>query len=189
MRLKSTSKEKQKEFIEHLRGLFDNPVEFIPECIDGGMFCNFNSYRKKVESIAHNGAYDKYIKATDQVLSGLGESYRIMESDSAPLLGMLKTPYGSVEYARRGTTDDTVLSGIQHYDHPLWRMLAFSSLVKSKGVRVYSSTNYFLGSCKNSSPGAEFFMDALKDENIQFEEKDGSIVIPGSGYSMLSPLP
>ena len=184
MRLKSTSKEKQKEFIEHLKGLFENPSDLVPECIDGGMFCNFNSYRKKVEAVADSEAYDKFSKTADQFLSGLSETYRIMESDSASIFGMLKTPYGSIEYAKRGTTDESVLVGLQHYDNVLWRMLAFSSLVKTKGVRVYSSTNYYLGSCKNSSPGIDFFKDALKDENIQYEVQDGVIVIPGSGRSM-----
>lgn len=184
MRLKSTSKEKQREFIEHLKGLFENPTELIPECVDGGMFCNFNSYRKKVEAVQRSDSYDKFSKTADQFLSGLSETYRILDSDSAPIFGMLKTPYGSIEYAKRGTTDESVLVGIQHYDNPLWRMLAFSSLAKTKGTRIYSSTNYYLGSCKNSSPGVDFFKDVLKDENVQFEDQDGDIVIPGSGHYM-----
>ncbi len=184
MRLKSTSKEKQKEFIDRLRNLFEDPASLVPDCVDGGMFCSFNSYRKKVESLANSQAYDKFTKNADQFLSGLSETYRIMESDSAPIFGMLKTPYGSIEYAKRGVTDDTVLVGIQHYDNPLWRMLAFSSLAKTKGARVYSSTNFYIGSCKNTSPGKGFFEDCLKDEGIQYQEEDDTIVLPGTGRFM-----
>lgn len=184
MRLKSTSREKQKEFIERLKKLFEDPASLVPECLDGGMFCSFNSYRKKVESLANSQAYDKFTKTADQFLSGLSETYRIMESDSAPIFGMLKTPYGSIEYAKRGVTDDTVLVGIQHSDNPQWRMLAFSSLAKTKGARIYSSTNYYIGSCKNTSPGKEFFIDCLNDEGIQFQEEDGTIVLPGTGRFM-----
>lgn len=184
MRLKTTSKEKQREFIEHLKGLFEDPSGLVPECLEGGMFCNFNSYRKKVDSVSGSRAYEKFSKAADQFLSGLSETYRIVESDSAPVFGMLKTPYGSMEYAKRGNTDESVLVGIQHYDNPLWRMLAFSTLAKTKGVRIYSSSNYYLGSCRNTSPGMEFFKDALKDENIQFEAVDGEINIPGNGNSV-----
>lgn len=182
MRLKTTSKEKQKEFIEHLKGLFDDLSVTIPECVDGGMFCNFNSYGKKVASMEQSGSFDKFSKTADQFLSGISETYRVMDSDSAPIFGILKTQYGSIEYAKRGTTDESVLVGIQHYDNPLWRMLAFSSLAKTKGARVYSSTNHYIGSCKNSSPGIDFFKDVLNDENIQFEETDGDIVIPGNGH-------
>lgn len=184
MRLKSTSKEKQKEYIEHLKGLFENLTDLVPECLEGGMFCNFNAYRKKLEALQNSENYDKFTKTADQFLSGLSETHRIMESDSATLFGMLKTPYGSIEYAKRGVTDDSVLVGIQHYDNPLWRMLAFSSLAKTKGTRIYSSSSFYLGSCKNSSPGVEFFKSVLKDENIPFEEEDGDLVVPGSGHSM-----
>ncbi len=184
MRLKSTSKEKQKAFIDGLKEFFEDPSSLIPECVDGGMFCSFNTYRKKVESLANSQAYDKFTKAADQFLSGLSETYRIMESDSAPIFGVLKTPLGSIEYAKRGTTDDAVLAGIQHPNSPLWRMFAFSTLAKTKGVRVYSSTNFFIGSCKNTSPGREFFEDCLKDEGIQFQVEDDTIVLSGSGRFM-----
>lgn len=184
MRLKSTSKEKQKKYIEHLDGLFDNLPEIIPECLDGGMFCNFNAYRKKLESLQNSQAFDKYSKAADQILSGLSETHRIMGFDSDIVFGVLKTQFGSIEYAKRGTTDDSVLAGLQHYDNPLWRMFIFSSIAKTKGVRVYSSSSYYLGSCKNSSPGVEFFKSVLEDENIPFEEKDGDLEIPGQGHSM-----
>ena len=184
MRLKSTSKEKQKEFIDRLRKLFEDPANLVPECLDGGMFCSFNSYKKKVESLAASQAYDKFTKTADQFLSGLSETFRIMKSDSAPIFGMLKTPYGTIEYAKRGVTDDSVLVGIQHSESPLWRMFAFSSLSKTKGARIYSSTNFFLGSCKNTSPGKDFFEDCLRDEGIQFQEEDGTIVLPGNGRHM-----
>lgn len=184
MRLKSTSKEKQKKYIEHLEGLFDDLPAIIPECLDGGMFCNFNAYRKKLESLQNSQSFDKYSKAADQILSGLSETRRIMELETDIVFGMLKTPFGSIEYAKRGTTDDSVLAGLQHYDNPLWRMLTFSSLAKTKGVRVYSSSSFFIGSCKNSSPGVDFFKSVLEDENIPFEEKDGDLEIPGQGHSM-----
>lgn len=184
MRLKSTSKEKQKKYIEHLRGLFDNLSDIVPECLEGGMFCSFNTYKKKIESLQNSEAYDRFTKTADQLLSGISETYRIMDSESAPIFGMLKTPYGSIEYAKRGTTDESVLAGLQHYDSPLWRMLAFSSLTKTRGTRIYSSSSFYLGSCKNTSPGIEFFKSVLKDENIPFEEEDGDLVLPGSGHSM-----
>ena len=184
MRLKSASKEKQKDFLDHLKGLFENPHALIPQCVDGGLFCNFNSYRKKIDAVAQNEAYDKFSKSPDQFLSGLSETHRIMLSDSATLFGMLKTQFGSIEYAKRGNTDDTVMAGIQHYDDPLWRMLAFSSIAKTKGSRIYSSRNFFLASCRNSSPGTDFFKDVLSDEGIQFTEDNGIIIIPGNGRYM-----
>jgi len=183
MRLKSPSKENQKAFQEHLRKLFDNPQVIIPHCIDGGMFCPFNSYEKKISSAKTN--FEKFSKSADQFLSGMAETYKVVQSESLPLLGMIKTQFGSVEFAKRGDTDENVLAGIQHYDDPLWRMMAHYSLSKSKGVRIYSSTNYFLASCKNTSPGNDFFLDALKEEGIDASLIDGAITV-GSGGNVMT---
>lgn len=185
MRLKSTSREKQQDFLEHLKKLFQNPSAIVPECIDGGLLCPFRSYEKKLSSTRDPEDFSRYSRSTDQILAGLSETYRVLESGSAGVMGVLKTQFGSVEYSKRGgATDDTVLAGIQHYDDPLWRMLAYSSLVRTRNVRVYSSSKYFLGSCKNSSPGVDFFMDVLKDEGVQFTNSGGEISIGNSGHSL-----
>ena len=185
MRLKSTSREKQRDFLGHMEKLFQDPSVIVPQCVDGGMFCPFRTYEKKIASLSASGNYDKYSKSPDQILSGLSETHRAMESDQNTVFGVLKTQFGSIEYAKRGgSTDDTVLAGIQHFDDPLWRMLAFSSLAKTKGVRVYSSSNFFLGSCKNTSPGVEFFQDLLKDEGVQFTTEGSEITIGNSGHKL-----
>lgn len=185
MRLKSTSREKQQDFLEHLKSLFQDPSALVPECIDGGLLCPFRSYEKKLSSARDPQDFSKYSRSADQILAGLSETFRVLESGSAGVMGVLKTQFGSVEYSKRGgATDDTVLAGIQHYDDPLWRMLAYSSLVRTRNVRVYSSSNFFLGSCKNSSPGVEFFKDVLNDENAQFTSNGQEISIGNTGHSL-----
>jgi len=127
---------------------------------------------------------DSFSRSSDQFLSGISETYKIFESNSAPLLGMLKTPYGSVEYAKRGNTDEAVLAGIQHFDDRKWRMLAFSSLVKARNVRIYSSKNFYLASCKGTSPGKEFFADVLSEEQIPFRDDGETLIIGNEGTSV-----
>ncbi len=182
MKLKVGSKEKEKKFLEHLNKFFEEPHSIIPDCLDKGFLCPFESYRKKIDSA---GSYEKYAKSADQFLSALGETQKIVESDSAPILGFITTPYGNVEYAKRGNADPVVLAGLQHYDNEIWRMLAFSSLAKSKKARVYSSKNYYLASCKNSGPGIEFFADVLDEHGIQHSEQDGVLHIGDSGNTMV----
>lgn len=181
MKLKVGSKDKERKFLEHLTTFFEDPSQIIPDCMDKGFLCPFESYRKKVES---TDRYEKYARSADQFLSALGETQKIIESDSAPILGFITTAYGNVEYAKRGNTDPAVLSGLQHYDHEIFKLLAFSSLAKTKNVRVYSSKNYYTASCKNSGPGVEFFTDVLKEHGIQFSQEDDVIRVGDSGKSM-----
>ncbi|WP_393971226.1 hypothetical protein OXIME_001486 [Oxyplasma meridianum] len=178
MRLKAHSKESQEGFLKHLELFFQDPSQVLPQCLESGFLCPFSSYSKKLGKRSTD-QMDSFSRSSDQFLSGISETYKIYESNSAPLLGMLKTPYGSVEYAKRGNTDEAVLAGIQHFDDKKWRMLAFTSLVKAKNVRIYSSKNLYLASCKGSSPGKKFFADVLLEEQIAFHE-DGEILVIGN---------
>ncbi len=172
MKLKYKSKEKQEKFIKHLERLFEEPLIVIPDCMDKGMFCPFQQYQRKISLIASSGKFDKYSGSSDQFLSGFGETHKVLVSKSAPVLGVIKTPYGTVEYAKRGKTDELVLAGIQNYDNETWRMLAFTFLVKTKGVRIYSSKKQYIASCKGHSPGLNFFSDVLNEHNIAHRVTD-----------------
>lgn len=185
MKLKTGSKEKEKKFLEKLEKLFEDPLQIIPECDDKGFFCPFESYRKKIDSIAQSGKYDKFSRSADQFLSGISETHRIMDSSSAPILGFISTPYGNAEYAKRGNTDESVLAGIQNYDNEIWRMLAFTNLTKSGNVKVYSSKNYYMASCKGRGPGTEFFEDILEEHGIPFSRDEDELTIGDTGKYMV----
>ncbi len=169
MKLKTRSKEKESKFIVKLQELFsdpDNVVSLVPECIDSSMLCPFDSYRKKLSRMPVS-SMGRLAGGADQFLSAIGETYKVMESESAPITGIIPTPYGNVDYAKRGNTDPMVLGGIQNYDNLTWRMLSFSSLVKTRKVSVFSSRNYYLGSCKGSFPGPDFLKDVFSEEKVE----------------------
>ncbi len=166
MKLKYRSKEKEIQFLKHLEGIFEDPLAMVPDCLHKGMFCPFVQYQKKLEQMINTGRFDRYAGSADQFLSGISETFKVKESNSAPVMGVITTPYGQVEYAKRGNTDPVVLAGIQNFDNETWRMLAFSTLVKSKGVRVFSSKSELIGSCKGEVPGIEFFSEILDEHSI-----------------------
>ncbi|MEM0155317.1 MAG: hypothetical protein QW597_01775 [Thermoplasmataceae archaeon] len=185
MKLKFRSKRKEKEFLGHIGSLFEDLGSIVPDCLDKGFLCPFESYRKKLGSISGTDRIEKYLRSSDQFLSAISETHKISDSDSAPVVGFITTPYGNVEYAKRGNADETVLAGVQHFDDEIWRMLAFSSLSKTKGARVYSSKNFYLGSCKGHGPGIEFFKDVLTEHNIKFREDGDKLLIGNIGKTMV----
>lgn len=184
MKLKTKSKEGQKEFVNKLQSLFENPEAIVPQCLEGGFLCHFNGYRNKVSRMQSSGSFAKYAKSSDQLLRALSETYRIVQDESVPLVTYITTPYGKVEYARRGEADPAVLAGVQHHDDVIWRMLAFSSLVRTRKVRIFSSTNYYRGTCKGTPPGMEFYTDAFRDEEIQFTIDGNTIMVGSEGLSL-----
>jgi hypothetical protein len=185
MRLKTTSKEKQKDFIDSVKPLLEDPRKLIPECLDPGLFCPFSGYQKK---LGKGDNLSRYARSSDQLLSAIAETEKAIEAETLPFLGMVKTPLGTIEYAKRGDTDPLVLAGVQHFSDPVWRMLAFSSLSMSKGARVYSTRDIYLGSCKNSSPGIDFFQSALRDESISFTLSDGAIIVGSAPHFTIEHL-
>ena len=182
MKLKSKSKKEQNELLARIEAALSEPSKLVPDCIDGGMFCPFASYRKKLSAIESLEDYDKFSRSSDQFLKGLAESHEVLESNSVPMVGIFTTAYGSVEYAKRANADPSVLAGIQNSINPMWRMLAFYSLATNRDVRIFSSTNFYLASCKGSSPEQEFFADCLKDEKIAFGIGDAVQIGSGDLY-------
>ena len=166
MKLKYRSKEKETEFIKKLQDFFSEPenlLSLVPDCIDNSILCPFDSYKKKLSRIS-GSAIGKLSGSADQFLSAIGETYRVMESESAPIMGLISTPYGNVDYAKRGSTDPMVLAGVQNFSSTVWRMLSFSSLVQTKKVSVFSSEHYYIASCKGNPPPVEFILDSFRSE-------------------------
>lgn len=184
MRLKSRSKEKESKYIENLGKIFEDPTKLVPECIDSSFRCPFDSYVKKLSRMSGD-SYGRLYGGADQFLSAIGETYRVMKSESAPVLGVIQTPYGNVEYAKRGNTDPAVMGGVQSFDNPVWRMLSFASLVKTRKVYVYSSPKYYLASCKGTFPGLEFLLDALNSEKPEDMTVEGDDISFGKSGDYL----
>lgn len=183
MKLKTRSKGTEQEFVKKLEGILSEPEKLVPECLEKGFMCHFEAYAEKLRKSSAKGSLEKVGRSSDQFLSGIAETKRIVDSGNAPLLGVISTPYGNVDYAKRGDTDPLVLAGIHNFDNPVYRGLAFSALVRGRGAAVYSSSNYYRSTCKGTPPDSEFFLDVLKDEKVQFTENNGDIEVGSSNRS------
>ncbi|CAC12544.1 hypothetical protein [Thermoplasma acidophilum] len=166
MKIKSLSKDEQSRIKKRFQELFDHLDRLVPDLLDSSFLCPIESYRKKLMKMSEKGDFS--YSGSDSFLSAISETYSAMQSD-IPLMGVLKTPYGSLSYVKRGNTDDRVIAGVQNWDNDTWRMLAFYNLVMSRNIRIFSSANYYLASCKNTPPPVEFVEDVLNEEGIRFE--------------------
>lgn len=177
---KSNSKEAEKAFIDNIKKFFDNPEVILPECTDSCFMCPIKSYGKKIQKMKESNNFGKYHNSADQFLAGVSETYRILESEKAPIMGVIKTNYGSVNYCKRGNTDELIISGVQNYDNDIYRLLAFTNTVKLKKLRVYSTRNYFTATCREKID-IDFIIDLLKEENIPFTRAEDRIVVGTTG--------
>ncbi|WP_297215115.1 hypothetical protein [Thermoplasma sp.] len=174
MKLKSLSKDDQSRIKKRFQDLFSDPERIIPELLDSSIFCPIESYRKKIRRMKERGDFS--YSGSDSFLSAISETFSAIKTD-IPIMGVLKTPYGSLSYVKRGNVDDRVLAGVQNWDNDVWRMFSFYNLVMSKNLRIFSSKNYYLASCRGAPPPVEFIQDALSEDGIRFEILDSSIHI------------
>jgi hypothetical protein len=180
MIIKSNSRESEKAFIENIKKFFDNPDVLLPQCTDSCFMCPIKGYSKKIEKMKDSGNFGKYHNSADQFLAGISETYKILENEKAPIMGMIKTNYGSVNYCKRGNADEIIISGIQNYDNDIYRLLAFTNVVKLKKLRVYSTKNFFTATCRDKID-MDFIEDLLKEENVPYTMNNSNLVIGNSG--------
>ncbi|WP_337860359.1 hypothetical protein [Ferroplasma sp.] len=177
---KANSKESEKAFIANIKNFFDNPEIILPKCTDSCFMCPIKGYEKKIQKMKESNNFGKYHNSADQFLSGVSETYRILESEKAPLLGIIKTNYGSVTYCKRGNTDEFIISGVQNYNNDIYRLMAFTNTVKSKRLRVYSTKNFFTATCREKID-LDFISDLLNEENIPFTKNEETVVLGTAG--------
>lgn len=177
---KSNSRESEKAFIDNIKKFFDDPEIILPKCTDSCFMCPIKGYAKKIQKMKDSSNYGKYHNSADQFLAAVSETYRILENEKAPIMGVVKTNYGSVNYCKRGNADELIISGVQNYENDIYRLLAFTNTVKLKKLRVYSTKNYFTATCREKID-VEFIKDALNEENIPFSDVEGKITIGTTG--------
>ncbi len=178
MSFKRESKEKNEIKIRQIKEILNEPSSLIPDCIDKGFLCPFSSYEKKLSG---NVDLDKFSKSHDEFLRGLSETKRAVEDENVSFSGLAKTPHGTATFFRKGDTDQFVLAGIQNSKNDIFRMLAFSRLVSSGKVIVYSAADYYRATCKGSPPDRLFVEKVLKNENISYNVDNDGIITIGSG--------
>ncbi len=180
MIIKSNSKESEKAFIENIKKFFDDPGVILPQCTDSCFMCPIKGYAKKMGKMKESGNYGKYYNSADQFLASVSETYKILENEKAPVMGMIKTNYGSVNYCKRGNADEMIISGVQNYDNDIYRLLAFTNTVKIKKLRVFSTKNYFTATCRDKVD-INFLEDLFKEENVTYANNNDNLSVGNSG--------
>ena len=182
MKIKTNSRENEKAFIENIRKFFENPDIILPECTDNCFLCPIKGYKKKIDKMKESGKYNKYYNSADQFLSSISETHKVLEDETAPMMGLIKTNYGSVSYCKRGNTDETIMSGVQNYNNEIYRLLAFTNTVKLKKISVFSTKNYFTATCREKI-SLDFLKDLFNGENIPFKP-DKHIILGDNGNKL-----
>ena len=156
---KRASKVQESKLIKNAQKLSEDPMKVIPECVDDCFFCKFKKSEKYIKKIAHNKDDKAYLekmsrKGTDLSKAVAGTLLLTLEK-SAPLLKSAKTSRGDVSYARKGNAGEKYLLGVQYFNDPVIRLLAYYGYSK-KGFYFYSWKDNIVCAGKNGEPPKEY---------------------------------
>ncbi|KQM12113.1 hypothetical protein AOA80_04230 [Methanomassiliicoccales archaeon RumEn M1] len=88
----------------------------------------------------------------DQLVRAYAATISLAEAGKVPYLAAGRTPMGDVSYAVRGKVEKDKLIGVQNFDHPELRLMAFWKIAERENLHMYSMEDHVFCSPDGPSP-------------------------------------
>lgn len=153
---KATPKKLEKELLDKSRQLAEDPSLLLPERLDGSWRCKFGGYLRKMEKVARYRDDPERLKSMashgKQLVRAYAATLSLAAAGKIPFVATTSLPHGEVSYAVRGKVDKEKLVGVQHFDDPDLRLLAYMDLAKKKNFHIYSAPSGLYCSKRPDAP-------------------------------------
>ncbi len=149
---RTTSKGLEKELKRKAKRLAQDPTLALPRCtVDVPLIKKLEKKLREVQSHKDNrSALEKLSKKGDRFVRAYAATLLLIHEDKIPYIAVFRGPFGDVGYALRGQTSKEKLVGIQHYDDPRIKMMAFLEEVKKGKLFMFVTENELI--CTGSVP-------------------------------------
>jgi len=140
--IKATPKSLEKDLLARAKRLADDPSVLIPKCEGKCWRCPYDKMLKKMERVQKYRGEEEQLNAFathgDQLVRAYAATLSLEASGKVPFLTVKKLPTGDVSFAVRGKVDPERLIGVQHFDDPDLRLLAYWEDARSDKLHIYS---------------------------------------------------
>jgi hypothetical protein len=152
--VKATPKTLEKDLLSKASRLASDPSLLIPKCEQKCRRCGYDKLLKKMEKVAQykDDADTLQDLATrgDQLVRAYAATISLAASGKIPFLTSKKTPEGDVSFAVRGKVEAEYLIGVQYFDDPDLRLLAYFQDAKDGDLHFYSTSESLY--CSSDGP-------------------------------------
>ncbi|MFW6038118.1 MAG: hypothetical protein ACOC89_01095 [Candidatus Saliniplasma sp.] len=173
---KRASGTEQRKLVNNARELQKNPMKIVPECQGNCLLCKFGRVKRKVKKIEKykedEDTLKKYAKRGPGLSKALAGTLLLAIAGKAPRLGTTRTPRGEVSYAKRGSARKNRLVGLQHFDDPNLRLIAYTKEAK-KGYYLYSLGDKVVCTGKKDAPPEKFIEESISNSSYGFKSENG----------------
>ena len=172
---KRASKTEQKKLVQNAKDLQKDPMKIVPECQGRCLLCKFGRVKRKVKKIEKYKDDEETLKKLSKRGPGLSKALAgtllLAIAGKAPRLGTAMTPKGEVSYAKRGSAKKKRLIGLQHFDDPNLRLIAYTKEAK-KGYYLYSVGDKVVCTDKKDDPPEDFVKESITGSSYNFHGKN-----------------
>lgn len=173
---KATPKKLEKELLQRSIELAKNPSTLIPVCVQKCRKCDFDKILKKMEKVQTFSDDPDRLQVLamrgDHLVRAYAATISLAAAGKIPFLASTKLPYGEISYAVRGKVEKEKLIGVQHFDDPDLRLLAYWDIAKKRDIHLYSTEKRLICSSEPKAP-AEYVEEMIKDAPYRLD-KGGS---------------
>jgi hypothetical protein len=159
------------------KDMAEDPGILIPDCIGKCSRCQFEKLRaklRKIQSFRDNPAALKKLASGGKQLERAYAAMLLLATEDTPIMfATAKLPNGDVSYTVRGKAKKEFLIGLQHFDDPKLRLLAYSEFAVKKKLHLYSLADSL--SCSGKSPNypPELVSEVLRTSSYALKKTQG----------------
>lgn len=166
---RSKTKQQESSFLKKAGQLKEHPEYLIPECDERRSFaCPFTKLQKMLDNVYRNrdnpGKIEKLARKGDHIARAYASMIKIHSEGKISMFAAARMPWGEVSYVMRNHIGKEKQIGVQHFDDPKIRLLAYADVIKKKGIIIYSLKDRMVCHCANKAflkPPEEFITFAL----------------------------
>ena len=167
------------------KDMAEDPTLLIPGCAGNCSRCPFKKLLARLRKIqAHSGNPDALRKLTSSGKQ-LERGYACMlllATEKTPLMfATAKLPTGDVNYTVRGKVRKEILIGLQHFDDPKMRLLAYSEFALKNKLHIYSLDEELLCSGKGPAYPGKLISEVLGKTNYTLKKSQSGFECEHSG--------
>jgi hypothetical protein len=174
--IKKTPKNMEKEMLATSKRLADDPSMVVPRLLEEVRKSPFAYLEKALSKVQnHRDDPEKLIKLAgkgDQFVRAYAAAISLFASGKLPYLTTANLPIGPVSFAMRGTVDREKLIGLQHFDDPDLRLLAYWDMARSDRLHIYSTEAGLFASVSGPKAPKEYVREMM--DNLPYRVTEGS---------------
>lgn len=171
---KRASKTEQKKLVQNAKELKKDPMKVVPVCEGNCFLCKFGRAKRKIKKIEKikddEEELKKYAKRGPGLSKALAGTLLLAHEGKAPRLATARTPRGSLSYAKKSSARANRVIGIQHFDDPNLRLIAYTKEAK-RGYYLYSVGDKVVCTGKEDDPPEEFIKESISNSPYDYKKK------------------